>query len=75
MERAAIYQQPAARALGEPRDARRREISLAWRAIESALIGVAAGHLKDLLASVVPGFREQLSRREGDGQRQPRTMR
>jgi hypothetical protein len=58
------------RASGAARpEARRREISLAWRTIESALIGVAASHLKDLLARVVPGFREQLARRDGDGKR------
>lgn len=46
---------------------RRREISRAWRTIESALIGVAAAKLKDTIAGVLPGFREQLARREGDG--------
>jgi hypothetical protein len=50
------------------RDAqRRREISLAWRTIESALIGVAAAKLKDTIAAFLPGFKEQLARREGDG--------
>ena len=44
---------------------RRREISRAWRAIESALIGVAAARLKETLGQVLPGFREQLARREG----------
>ena len=53
---------------GRRSDARRREASLAWRTIESALMGVAATHLKDFLARVVPGFREQLARREDDGQ-------
>jgi hypothetical protein len=46
---------------------RRRELSLAWRTIESALIGVAAAKLKDTLGYLLPGFREQLARREGDG--------
>lgn len=46
---------------------RRGEISLAWRTIESALIGVAAAKLKDTIAAVLPGFRDQLARREGDG--------
>jgi pimeloyl-ACP methyl ester carboxylesterase len=46
-------------------DHRRREISLAWRTIESALIGVAAGKLKDAFAQILPGFREQLARRDG----------
>lgn len=46
---------------------RRRELSLAWRSIESALIGLAAAKLKDTLGHLVPGFREQLARREGDG--------
>jgi hypothetical protein len=50
-------------------DQRRREISRAWRGIESALIGVAAAKLKDTLAQVLPGLREQLARREGDGYR------
>ena len=44
---------------------RRREISRAWRTIEGALIGVAAAKLKETLAGVLPGFREQLARREG----------
>lgn len=44
---------------------RRREISRAWRTIESALIGVAAARLKDTLAQMLPGFREQLARRDG----------
>ncbi len=47
-------------------DHRRREISRAWRTIESALIGLAAAKLKDTLANVLPGFKEQLARREGD---------
>jgi hypothetical protein len=46
---------------------RRREISRAWRTIEGALIGVAAAKLKETLAGMVPGFREQLARREGAG--------
>ena len=61
--------QPAMDAGGRRSDARRREMSLAWRAIENALIGVAATHLKDVLGKVVPGFREQLAGREGDGRR------
>jgi hypothetical protein len=48
-------------------DHRRREISRAWRTIESALIGLAAAKLKQTLAQVLPGFREQLRRGEGDG--------
>ncbi|HEY6823888.1 MAG TPA: hypothetical protein VI195_05570 [Steroidobacteraceae bacterium] len=46
-------------------DHRQREISRAWRTIESALIGLAAGKLKEALARVIPGFHEQLARREG----------
>jgi hypothetical protein len=46
---------------------RRREISRTWRTIESALIGVAAAKLKDTIGGLLPGFREQLARREGDG--------
>jgi hypothetical protein len=48
-------------------DYRRRALSRAWGTIESALIGMAAAKLKDTLAQVLPGFREQLARREGDG--------
>jgi len=48
-------------------DHRRREISRAWRTIESALIGLAAAKLKQTLAQVLPGFREQLAGREGNG--------
>lgn len=60
---------PAMDARGRRGDARRHAISLVWRTIESALIGVAATHLEDLLGKVVPGFREQLARGEGDGRR------
>jgi hypothetical protein len=49
------------------RNHRRRKLALAWRGIESALIGVAAAKLKDALAQMLPGFREQLEGREGDG--------
>jgi hypothetical protein len=48
-------------------DHRRREVSLAWRSIESALIGLAAAGLKNTLAHLLPGFREQLGRRDGNG--------
>ena len=48
-------------------DHRRREVSLAWRSIESALIGLAAAKCRDTLANLLPGFREQLARRKGDG--------
>jgi len=48
-------------------DHRRREISLAWRTIESALIGVAAAKLKEMLVRVLPGFGEQLARRKDAG--------
>jgi len=46
---------------------KRRELSLAWRGIESALIGLAAAKCRDTLANLLPGFREQLARRKGDG--------
>src|ERR1700741_4938416 len=46
-------------------DHRRHEISLAWRTIESALIGVAAAKLKDTLARMLPRFRERLARLDG----------
>ena len=42
-------------------------MSLAWRSIESALIGLAAAGLKGTLANLLPGFREQLARRDGNG--------
>ena len=48
-------------------DHRRREVSLAWRSIESALIGLAAAGLKGTLANLLPGFREQLAPRDGNG--------
>jgi hypothetical protein len=48
-------------------DHRRRQASLAWRSIESALIGLAAARLKNTLANLLPGFREQLARHDGDG--------
>jgi len=48
-------------------DHRRREVSLAWRSIESALIGLAAAGLKGTLANLLPGLREQLARRDGNG--------
>ena len=46
---------------------RRQEMSRTWRTIESALIGLAAAKLKDTIAEVLPGFKQQLARREGDG--------
>jgi hypothetical protein len=61
--------QPAVGAGGSRSDPRRREISLPWRTIENALIGVAATLLKDLLGRAVPGFREQLAGGEGDDRR------
>jgi len=52
---------------GEPAprysDHRRRTLSLAWQSIESALIGVAAAKLKDTLANLLLGFREQAAGR------------
>jgi len=48
-------------------DHRRRELSLAWRSIESALIGLAAARLQNTLANLLPGFGEQLARRDGNG--------
>jgi len=51
----------------EHSDHRRRAISRAWGGIETALIGMAAAKLKDTLAQVLPGFRDALARREGDG--------
>lgn len=46
-------------------DHRRREVSLAWQSIESALIGLAAAKLRDTVANLLPGFREQVARGEG----------
>ena len=54
------------------RNHRGREVSLAWRSIESALIGVAAAKFKDALAQMLPGFREQLAQHEGHKDRQQR---
>ena len=48
-------------------DHRRRELSHAWRGIESALIGFAAAKLKDTLAELLPGFRAQVARGQGNG--------
>ena len=56
-------------------DHSRRDISLAWRSIESALIGLAAAKLKDTLVYLLPGFREQLARREGDGHKRDSSTR
>ena len=58
---------PRGSASFEHSDHRRRAISRAWGGIESALIGMAAAKLKDTLAQVLPGFRDALARREGDG--------
>lgn len=65
----AFESQPAPGTRGHRHEARQREISLVWRTIESALIGVAATQLQGLLARVIPGFREQLARRDDDGRR------
>jgi hypothetical protein len=51
----------------EHSDHLRRAISRAWGGIESALIGMAAAKLKETLAQVLPGFRDALARRQGDG--------
>ena len=59
---------PSGRPATLRRDYRRRELSMAWRGIESALIGVGAAKLKDTLANLLPGFREELARRHRDGQ-------
>jgi hypothetical protein len=56
-------------------DHRRRELSLAWRTIESALIGLAAAKLRDSLGYLLPGFREQVARREGDGHKRDSSTR
>ena len=56
-------------------DHRRREASMAWRSIESALIGLAAATLKNTLANLLPGFREQLARRDGNGYRRDSSTR
>ena len=69
MERPAIGRQPWVESGMVRSDAGQREISLAWRTIESALIGVAAAQLKVLLARLIPGFSEQLAGREDEGRR------
>ena len=48
-------------------DHRRRELSRVWLTIESALIGLAAAKLKQKLAELLPGFRQQLARGDGEG--------
>jgi len=48
-------------------DHRRRELSVAWRSIESALIGLVAGKLQDMLLNLLRGFGEQVARRQGNG--------
>ncbi|HEY4448828.1 MAG TPA: hypothetical protein VGN03_09530 [Steroidobacteraceae bacterium] len=58
---------PRGSASFEHSDHRRRAIARAWGGIESALIGMAAAKLKETLAQVLPGFRDALARREGDG--------
>lgn len=58
-------QTPAGGPTARYTDHRRREVSVAWQSIESALIGVAAAKLKDTLANLLPGFRGQLARGEG----------
>jgi hypothetical protein len=57
---------PAGNPAARYSDHRRRELSLAWRSIESALIGVAAAKLKNTLVNMLPGFREQLAGRRSD---------
>lgn len=52
-----------------------RVLSTAWRTVESALIGVAATKLKDTLADLLPGFREELAGREGDRYERNRSTR
>lgn len=74
MEPRVIEHQPIGGAGASGGEARQREVSVAWRAIESALIGVAASQLKLLLARFVPGFREHLAGREEDGRRQQRPL-
>lgn len=61
-----VYPTRAGETAGRDSDHRRRELSLAWRSIESALIGVAAAKLKDALVNLLPGFREQLAGRGRD---------
>jgi len=61
------YPTPAGEPAARYRDHRRRELSLAWRSIESALIGVAAAKLKNTLANMLPGFREHVAGRRSGG--------
>jgi hypothetical protein len=48
------------------RDHRWRELSLVWRSIESAVIGLGAAKLKDALANALPGLRDHLAAQEAD---------
>jgi hypothetical protein len=58
---------PAGQSATAYREHRWRALSMAWRTIESALIGVAAAKLKDTLANLLPGVREELAEHQGDG--------
>jgi hypothetical protein len=69
------YPTPAGKPAILYRDQRWRDLSRAWRSIESVLIGVAAAKLKDTLADLLPGFREELARREGDRYERDRSTR
>lgn len=57
----------AARVERAPRRAspRLQELRQTWDHIQSALIGVVASKVKDTLGEFIPGFRDQISRREG----------
>lgn len=46
---------------------RKHEVLKSWHNIESALIGVAAAKFKGMLSDIVPGFKEQLDKTEGEG--------
>ena len=65
--RAAASRAPYAEFPATYSEHRRRELSRVWLTIESALIGLAAAKLKQTLAQLLPGFREQLAADEGVG--------
>ncbi|MBV9697150.1 MAG: hypothetical protein JO005_09515 [Gammaproteobacteria bacterium] len=60
------YRAPSALPERAPRRSspRVQELRQTWDHIQSALIGVAASKVKDTLADFIPGFREQISRRD-----------
>ena len=53
---------------------RKHEVLKSWDNIESALIGVAAAKFRGMLSDIVPGFKEQLDKTEGERRGEPVTL-